>query len=200
MIPTTIRIRCQHPYVRIAQVFRIGQLSLHWITPGRPKSTNASSCGFFDSKEAALHRGISRQMRSLITRRSNLELTIAIEQWTPLSSSLGVRRNKDSTELVSTAVRNWYFGKSLLFSNLRPFAKIAVLLSQVDSSKSLSTETDFSMACAANDDEIFFHIPSEQASRLNVMDLQILGISASLASPAITLEHLLTKPPKGIPV
>jgi len=56
------------------------------------------------------------------------------------------------------------------------------------------------MACAANDDEIFFHIPSEQASRLNVMDLQILGISASLASPAITLEHLLTKPPKGIPV
>src|SRR5271154_2096154 len=94
MIPTTIKICCPHPYVRIAQVFRIGQLSLHWITPGRQKSTNASTCGFFDSKEAALHRGISRQMRSQITRRSNLELTIAIEQWTPLSSSLRARRNR----------------------------------------------------------------------------------------------------------
>jgi len=120
MIPTTIKIYCQHPYVRIAQVFRIGQLSLHWITPGRQKSTNASTCGFFDSKEAALHRGIYRQIESLITQKSNLELTIAIEQWTPLSSSLAVRRNKDSTEFVSMAVRNRYFVKFRLFFTFAP--------------------------------------------------------------------------------
>jgi hypothetical protein len=77
---------------------------------------------------------------------------------------------------------------------------MAVLISQVDSSKSLSTETDFSMACAANGDEIFFHIPSQQDSRLNVMDLQILGTSTSLASPAIALGHLLAKRVIGIPV
>jgi hypothetical protein len=59
---------------------------------------------------------------------------------------------------------------------------------------------DFSMACSANGDEIFFHIPSEQDSRLNVMDLQILGTSASLASPAIALEHLLAKRVIGIAV
>src|SRR5277367_4112810 len=94
MTPTTIKIRCQHPYIWIAQVSRIGQLSLLWITPGRQKSTNASTCGFFDSREAALHRGISRRMRRLITQRSYLEFTIAIEQWTPLSSSLPVRRNR----------------------------------------------------------------------------------------------------------
>jgi len=77
---------------------------------------------------------------------------------------------------------------------------MAVLLSQVDSSKSLSTETDFSTACGANGDEIFFHLPSEQASRLNVMDLQILGTSASLVSPAIALEHSLAKRVIGIAV
>jgi hypothetical protein len=119
MIPTTIRIRCQHPYVRIAQVFRIGQLSLHWITPGRQKSTNASTCGFFDSKEGALHRGISRQMRSLITRRSNLELTIAIEQWTPLSTSLAARGTKDRTEFLNMTARYWSCD-SPLYRQLRP--------------------------------------------------------------------------------
>ena len=45
-----------------------------------------------------------------------------------------------------------------------------------------------------------FHIRSQLASWLHVMDLQIFGTSASLASPAITLEHLLTKPPIGIRV
>jgi hypothetical protein len=59
---------------------------------------------------------------------------------------------------------------------------------------------DFSMAPTAKGDEIFFRIASQMAARLNVVDLQILGTSASLASPAITLEHLLTKPPIGIPV
>jgi hypothetical protein len=86
--------------------FWIGQLSLRWITLGHQKSTNASTCGFFDSREAAMHRGISRQMPSLITQRFNLELTIAIEQWTPLSRSLAVRRNKDRTGFVSSTARN----------------------------------------------------------------------------------------------
>ena len=39
-----------------------------------------------------------------------------------------------------------------------------------------------------------------EASQLNVMDLQILGNSATLASPAIALEYLLTKPLIGIRV
>ena len=56
------------------------------------------------------------------------------------------------------------------------------------------------MACTAKGDEIFFHIASQMASRLHVMDLEIFGTSASLASPAIALEHLLAKPPIGIPV
>ena len=34
---------------------------------------------------------------------------------------------------------------------------------------------DFSMACTAKSDEIFFHIASQLASRLHVMDLQILS-------------------------
>jgi len=164
-------MRCRHPYVRIAQVSRIGQLSLHWITPGHQKSTNASTCGFFDSKEAALHRRIYRQMRSLITQKPNLELTIAIEQWTPLSSSLAVRRNKASTEFVSTAVRNWYLVKSRLFSTSAATRKMAVLLSQVERCKNLGTEMDFSMTHTAKDYEIFFRIASQLAARLNVMDL-----------------------------
>ena len=56
------------------------------------------------------------------------------------------------------------------------------------------------MARTAKGDEIFFHIPSQMAARLHMMNLKIFGTSASLASPAIALEHLLTKPPIGIPV
>ena len=56
------------------------------------------------------------------------------------------------------------------------------------------------MAYTAKGDEIFFHIASQQASRLNMMDLEIFGTSASLASPAIALEHLLAKPLIGIRV
>ena len=47
--------------------------------------------------------------------------------------------------------------------------------------------------------EIFFHIVSQMASRLKVMDLEIFGTSASLASPTIALKHLPTKPPVRIP-
>jgi hypothetical protein len=53
---------------------------------------------------------------------------------------------------------------------------------------------DFSMADAAKGYEIFFHIASELAAPLHMMNLQICRTPASLASPAIALEHLLTKP------
>ena len=56
------------------------------------------------------------------------------------------------------------------------------------------------MAYTAKCDEIFFHVASHLAPRLNMMNLEISGTSASLASPAITLEHLLTKPPIRIRV
>ena len=52
---------------------------------------------------------------------------------------------------------------------------------------------DFSMTYVTKRNEIFFHIVSQVASRLNVMDLEIFGTSASLASPPIALKHLLTK-------
>ena len=56
-------------------------------------------------------------------------------------------------------------------------------------------EVDFSMAYAAKGDEIFFHIPSEVAALLPMMNLQICRTPASSASPAIALENLLTKSP-----
>jgi hypothetical protein len=56
------------------------------------------------------------------------------------------------------------------------------------------------MAYAAKGDEIFFHIATQKTSRVNVMDLEIFGTTASLASPAIALENLLAEPPIGIPV
>jgi hypothetical protein len=49
------------------------------------------------------------------------------------------------------------------------------------------------MAPPTKGDEIFFHIASQKAARLHVLDLQILGTSASLASPAIALQHLRAK-------
>ena len=48
---------------------------------------------------------------------------------------------------------------------------------------------DLPMAWTAKGDEVFFHITSQMAARLNVMDLKIFGTSASLASPAIALEN-----------
>jgi hypothetical protein len=59
---------------------------------------------------------------------------------------------------------------------------------------------NFSMAYAAKGDEIFFHIASQTTSLLEVMDLEIFRISASLASPAIAVEYLLAKRAIGIPV
>jgi hypothetical protein len=45
----------------------------------------------------------------------------------------------------------------------------------------------FPMARTAKGGQILFHIASQQAARLHMMNLQILGTSALLASPAITL-------------
>jgi hypothetical protein len=59
-------------------------------------------------------------------------------------------------------------------------------------------EMDLPVACTAKGDEIFFHIVSQQASRLHVMDLEIFGTSAALASPATAVEYLLAKSLIGI--
>ena len=49
------------------------------------------------------------------------------------------------------------------------------------------------MASIAKRNEIFFHIASQMASRLNMMNLQIAAGPALLASPTIALEHVLAK-------
>jgi len=41
------------------------------------------------------------------------------------------------------------------------------------------SEMDFSVAYTAHGDEICFHIASQQAARLNVMDLEVFGTPAS---------------------
>ena len=56
------------------------------------------------------------------------------------------------------------------------------------------------MAWAAKGDEVFFHITSQMAARLYVMDLEIFGTSAALASPVIALEYLLAKPLIRVPI
>jgi hypothetical protein len=64
--------------------------------------------------------------------------------------------------------------------------------------RTVGADMNMPMAYTAQRHEIFFHIASQQAARLYMMDLQILGTSASLASPTITPEHLLAKPLIGI--
>jgi len=61
-------------------------------------------------------------------------------------------------------------------------------------------EMDLPMAGNAKSDEILVHIASQKTPRLNMMDLEIFGRSASLASPAIPLEHPLAKAPIGVGV
>jgi hypothetical protein len=51
------------------------------------------------------------------------------------------------------------------------------------------------MAGTAKGDEISFHIASQLAARLHMMNLQIFGTSALLASPTIALNNPLTKHP-----
>jgi hypothetical protein len=49
---------------------------------------------------------------------------------------------------------------------------------------------DFSMAPTAKGDQIFFHIASQKASRLNVMDLEIFRTSTSLASEGSSMAQI----------
>jgi len=63
-----------------------------------------------------------------------------------------------------------------------------------------STKMDPPMAWTAKGDEVFFHIPSQLAARAHMMNLQIFGIAAALASPTVALEYLLAKPPIRVPV
>ena len=58
----------------------------------------------------------------------------------------------------------------------------------------------FPMTYTAKGYEIFVDIASQMASRLDVMDLEIFGTSASLTLPTVALENPLTKSPIGIPV
>ncbi len=58
----------------------------------------------------------------------------------------------------------------------------------------------FPMTYTANGDEVCFRITPQKAARLHVMDLESSRTSTSLASPAITLEYLLTKRVVGLSV
>ena len=64
----------------------------------------------------------------------------------------------------------------------------------------LRPEMDPPMACTANCNEIFFHIASQSATRLPMMNLEVFRISASLASPAIAFEHSLAQLSIEVPV
>jgi hypothetical protein len=78
------------------------------------------------------------------------------------------------------------------------YKDLAILFSQVEPCNNMGTEMDFSMAQTAKGDEIFVHIVSEMASRLQMMYLKTLGTPASLTSPAIAPEDVLTKRPVRI--
>jgi hypothetical protein len=47
------------------------------------------------------------------------------------------------------------------------------------------------MTHTAKGDEVCFRIATQKASRLDLMDLEIFGTSASLTAPTIAFEHLL---------
>jgi hypothetical protein len=63
----------------------------------------------------------------------------------------------------------------------------------------LGMEMDLRMAHVANGDEVFFDITSQMAARLHVVHLDVFGIAAALASPAIALESRLAKPLIRVP-
>jgi hypothetical protein len=48
---------------------------------------------------------------------------------------------------------------------------------------------DVTVAISAERDQIFFYVVTQQASRANVVDLETIGTTAILASPAVTLQH-----------
>jgi len=79
-------------------------------------------------------------------------------------------------------------------------ASFLLFLASLELHGSLGTEMDLPMAGTAKGDEVFFHIASQKTSRLPMMDLEMSGNSASLASPPFPCEHLLAEPLVRIPV
>jgi hypothetical protein len=45
------------------------------------------------------------------------------------------------------------------------------------------------VAISAERDQIFVHVVTQSASRAHVVNLEVLGTAAVLASPTITLQH-----------
>jgi hypothetical protein len=48
---------------------------------------------------------------------------------------------------------------------------------------------DNAVAISAERDQIFVHVVTQSASRAQVVNLEVLGTAAVLASPAVTLQH-----------
>ena len=48
---------------------------------------------------------------------------------------------------------------------------------------------DVTVAISAERDQIFVCVVTQPASRANVVDLEMIGTAAVLASPAVTLQH-----------
>ena len=48
---------------------------------------------------------------------------------------------------------------------------------------------DITVAISAQRDQIFVSVVAQTASRANVVDLETIGTTAVLASPAVTLQH-----------
>jgi hypothetical protein len=56
-----------------------------------------------------------------------------------------------------------------------------------------NTEMNLAMAAITKGDKILGDIIPEQASRANMMDLEIVWASAVLTSPTVALQYLLTE-------
>jgi hypothetical protein len=52
---------------------------------------------------------------------------------------------------------------------------------------------DVSVAISAERDQIFICVVAQPASRVDVVDLKMMGSPAVLASPAVTLQHFGTE-------
>jgi hypothetical protein len=49
------------------------------------------------------------------------------------------------------------------------------------------------VAISTERDQVFVHVVTQSASRANVVDLEVIGSSAVLASPSITFQHVDAK-------
>jgi hypothetical protein len=56
------------------------------------------------------------------------------------------------------------------------------------------------MAVSAHGNQVVANIVTQQAARVNVVDVESIGASAILASPAVPLQHIVTKLEVGIRV